>query len=77
LFVPAQFRLFHGTENSRNSVLNRFAEEKNSQNSVHGIKIEAALGFLFHGTKIEANSWNSIPNHSVEEKTTRNFVDNF
>jgi hypothetical protein len=28
----------------------------------------------FRGTKIEANSWNSVPNHSAEEKTSRNPV---
>jgi hypothetical protein len=30
------------------------------------------LGIPFRGTKIEANSRNSVPNHSVEEKPTRN-----
>jgi carboxylesterase type B len=55
------FRLFRGTENSRNSVPNRSAEDK-------------MLGILYHGTKIEANSWNSFLNHSTEEKTTRNSV---
>jgi hypothetical protein len=33
-FVPAEFRLFRGTENSRNSVPNHSAEEKNVWNSV-------------------------------------------
>ncbi len=32
------------------------------------------LGILYRGTKIEANSRNSVLNHSVEEKTTRNSV---
>ncbi len=32
------------------------------------------LGILCHGTKIEANSRNSVLNHSAEEKTTWNFV---
>jgi hypothetical protein len=32
------------------------------------------LGILYHGTKIEANSRNSVLNHSAEEKTTRNSV---
>jgi hypothetical protein len=32
------------------------------------------LGFLNHGTKLEANARNSVPNHSAEEKTTRNSV---
>ncbi len=30
------------------------------------------LGILYRGIKIDANSRNSIPNHSAEEKTTRN-----
>ncbi len=33
-FVPAEFLLFRGTENSRNSVLNHSAEEKTTRNSV-------------------------------------------
>ncbi len=32
------------------------------------------LGILYHGKKLEANAWNSILNHSAEEKTTRNSV---
>jgi hypothetical protein len=32
------------------------------------------LGIMYHGTKIEANSRNSVLNHSAEEKTTQNFV---
>jgi hypothetical protein len=32
------------------------------------------LGILYRGAKIKANSRNSILNHSVEEKTTRNSV---
>jgi hypothetical protein len=32
------------------------------------------IGILFHGTKIEANSPEFHPNHSEEEKTTRNFL---
>jgi hypothetical protein len=31
------------------------------------------LGFLFRGTNVDTNTWNSVPNHSAEEKTTRNF----
>jgi hypothetical protein len=27
------------------------------------------LGILYHGTKIEANSWNSVQNYSAEQKT--------
>jgi hypothetical protein len=29
------------------------------------------LGILYSGTKIEANSRNSVPDHSVEEKKAR------
>ncbi len=29
------------------------------------------LGIPFRGTKIEGNSWNSVPNHSAKEKTTQ------
>ncbi len=32
------------------------------------------LGILYHGPRIEANSRNSVPNHSAEEKSTRNSV---
>ena len=32
------------------------------------------LGILYYGTKIEANSRNSVLNYSAEEKTTRNSV---
>jgi hypothetical protein len=50
-------------------------EQKYKQ--THGIPIwpiprqTKQLGTLFHGTKI-ANTWNSVPNHSAEEKTSRN-----
>jgi hypothetical protein len=32
------------------------------------------LGILYHGTKLEANARNSVPNHFTENKTTRNSV---
>jgi hypothetical protein len=32
------------------------------------------LRILFSGTKIEENPWNSVPNHSAEEKNVRNSV---
>ncbi len=32
------------------------------------------LGILYHGTKIEANSRNSVPNRSAEEKKAQNSV---
>ncbi len=60
-FVPAEFRLFRGTENFRNAVPNRSTEEK-------------MLAILYHGTKLEANARNSVLNHSAEEKTTWNSV---
>jgi hypothetical protein len=40
-FVPAEFRLFRGVENSGNSVPNRSAEEKNDWNSVPWNKIRS------------------------------------
>jgi hypothetical protein len=59
-FVPAEFRLFCGTENSRNSVPNHSAEEKKARNSVPW-------------NKIEANSRNSVSSHSAEKKTNPEF----
>jgi hypothetical protein len=32
------------------------------------------LGIPYRGTKLKQNSWNFVPNHSVEEKTYRNSV---
>jgi hypothetical protein len=32
------------------------------------------LGILYCGIKIEVNTWNSVPNHSAEDETTRNSV---
>jgi hypothetical protein len=49
------------TENSWNSALNHSAEVKNFR-------------IPYCGTKIEANSRSSVPNHSEEEKTTQNFI---
>ncbi len=40
-FTPAEFQLFRGTENSRNSTLNRSAEEENARNSVPWDKIRS------------------------------------
>jgi hypothetical protein len=46
--VTAEFRLFRGTEKSRNSVPNRSAQEKNARNSVPwNKKIEATLEIPF------------------------------
>jgi hypothetical protein len=54
-FVPAEFRLFRGTENSRNSVLNRYTEEKNARNSVpwnkNRRKLTEFLSEPFRGTE--------------------------
>jgi hypothetical protein len=66
--VPAEFRLFR-----RNSGCS--AELKTLGIPFRTVSLKRKmLGILYSGTKIEANSWNSIPNHSVEEKTTRNSV---
>ncbi len=87
-FVPVEFRLFRGTENSRNSIPNFSAEEKNARNSVpwneNRKKLSEFRSQPFRGretarnsvpwNKIEANTWNFAPNHSGEEKTTRNSV---
>jgi hypothetical protein len=82
--ILAAFRLFRGTEISRNSVPNHSVEEKNAWNSVQWNKNrsrllefrgrEKMLGIPFGITKIEANSRDSVPNPSAEEKTTRNSV---
>ncbi len=74
-FVPAKFRLFRGTENSRNSVPNRSTEEKNARNSVPWNKNRRKLSEFrsepFRGTE---SSRNSFPNRSAEEKNARNSV---
>jgi hypothetical protein len=81
-FVPAAFRLFHGTENSRNSVPNNSPEEKNARNSVPwNKKLEAnsrnsvqtipqkrtQLGTPFRGTKIKANFRNFVTKHFAKK----------
>jgi hypothetical protein len=73
--------------NFRNFLPNPSAEEKKTWNSVlwnrnrsKTLRIpfqtlqpkRKQLGIPFRGTKIEANSRNSVLNHSAEEKTTRN-----
>jgi hypothetical protein len=82
-FVPAEFRLFLGTENSWNSVQNHSAEEKNVWNSVTWNKIEAnsrnsvpynsaeenQRRIPFRGTVKEANSRNSVPKHILDKNT--------
>ncbi len=74
-FVPPEFRLFRGTENSRNSIPNRSIEEKNARNSVPWNKNRSKLSEFrsepFRGTE---NSRNSFPNRSAEEKNARNSV---
>ncbi len=50
-----------------------FAEQKTLGILFHTLPPKRKnLGIPFCGTKIEANSWNSVPNHSAEEKTTQN-----
>ncbi len=71
---------------SRNSVPNPSAEEKRTRNSVPLNKKQKQslefpfrslqrkrkqLGIPFRGTNIEANSRNSVPNHSAEKKLLR------
>jgi hypothetical protein len=62
-FVPAKFWLFRGTENSRNSVPNRSAEEKNARNSVPWNNIRSKLSEFcskpFRGR--EKTTWNTVP----------------
>jgi hypothetical protein len=74
-FVPAEFRLFRETENFRNSVPNRPAEEKNARNSVPWNKNRSKLSEFcsepFRGTE---NFRNSVSNRSAEEKNTQNSV---
>jgi hypothetical protein len=51
-----------------------------AEQKTHGIPFRTVpqrrkmLAILHHGTKIEANSCNSVPNHSAVVKTTRNSV---
>jgi hypothetical protein len=74
-FVLAEFRLFRGTENSRNSVPNRSIEEKNARNSEpwnkNRSKISECRSEPFRGTE---SSRNSFPNRSAEEKNARKSV---
>ncbi len=78
-FVSAEFRLFLGTENSRNSIPNHFAEEKNAQNSVPWNKNRSELlEFRLNRSSKEkntrnsvpwkANSWNFVPKHVSDKK---------
>jgi hypothetical protein len=55
-FVPADFRLFRGTETL--GIPFRTVPQR-----------RRLLEILYHGTKIEANSRNSVLNHSAEQKT--------
>ncbi len=85
-FVPTEFQLFRGTENFQKYVPNYFAEEKYAKNSIAWNKNRSKLslslrtilwkrkGIPYCGIKIETNSGNSIPNHSEEEKITRNSI---
>jgi hypothetical protein len=68
-FVPAEFRLFRGTGNSRNSILNRSAEEKNARNSVQWNKIRSKRSEFpeFHSEPFRGRENNS-EFRSVEQK---------
>jgi hypothetical protein len=63
-FVPAEFRLFRGTENSWNSIPNHSAEEKNARSSVPWNKNRSKLPEFhsqpFRGRETTRNSipWN-------------------
>ncbi len=67
--VDGTIGLFRGTENSRNSIPNHSAEEKNAQNSAPWNKNISKLSIFrsepFRGTE---NSRNSVPNRSAVEK---------
>ncbi len=80
--------MFRGTKKTRNSVPNPSAEEKIARNSVpwnqnrykfSEFRSEPFCGrghnseFLSVQHKIEINSRNAVPNHSVEEKPTSIF----
>ncbi len=77
-FVPAEFRLFRETKYSRNSVPNHSPQEKKcsefctvkqKQKQTLGNPVgtiprkRKQLEISFRGTKIEANSRNSVPKH--------------
>ncbi len=70
LLRATEYRLFRGTENPRSKF----------QKQTLGISFWTGPNLMFRtpfrGTKIEANFWNSVPNHSVppEEKRSRNLV---
>jgi hypothetical protein len=63
-FVPTEFRLFRGTENSRNAVPNHSPEEKKLRNSVPWNKIKSKLSefrskpFSGRETNSKFRSWN-------------------
>jgi hypothetical protein len=64
---------FRGRENSSEFCSVDTKIEASSHNSVGTLlQKRKQLGISFLGTKIEAYSWNFIPNHSAEENTTRN-----
>jgi hypothetical protein len=61
-FVPAKFRLFLGTGNSRNSVQNHSAEEKNVWNSVTWNKNRTKFSELYSKPfRGREPTWNSVP----------------
>jgi hypothetical protein len=68
-----RFKPFHGRENN-----SEFCSVEQKSKKTIGIPERTLqqkinnLELCSRGTRIEANSWNSLPNPSAEEKTTRN-----
>ncbi len=63
-FIPMEFRLFRGTQKSRNSVPNPLPIPRRRK----------MLGIPYRATKLKQNSRKFVPNHSEEDKITGNFV---
>ncbi len=75
------FRQKNNSEEDRRDGTNGYFRRNSdcsAEEKIHGIPFRTLpqkrkqLGIPFHGPKKEANSRNSLPNPSVEEKTTRN-----
>jgi hypothetical protein len=65
-FVPAEFRLFRGTEISRNSIPNHSAEEKNARNFVLWNKNRSKVSEFRYETLRRKE--NNLEFRSVEQK---------
>ncbi len=89
-FVPAKFRLFRETENSRSFVPNHSTEEKNARNSVPWKKSKLSesrtepytsedktTGTPFRGKKLEAFSRISVPKNLTFEVRTNQLYSYF